>query len=199
MKKVGIFSGTFDPVHAGHLAFAREAVAKCELEKVFFLVEPRPRRKQGVKAFEHRTRMVQLAIADEPRFGSIITEQQRFTVMETLPVLAERFRGAQICMLIGDDGLAHLSEWPHIEDLAKQVKFIIGLRQMKESDARDALQTMIQTKGLPMNYKIFHVDKSDISSSSIKHALRANKPASGLPPKVAEYIAEKNLYTQNQP
>src|SRR5258708_1287895 len=92
VKKIPIFAGTFDPVHEGHLAFAQAALEE-GLEKVMFLVEPRPRRKQGVRALEHRTAMVQLAIADEPQLSTIVLEQARFSVNETLPVLRARFSG----------------------------------------------------------------------------------------------------------
>src|SRR5687768_15392849 len=98
LKKVGIYAGTFDPVHEGHLAFAREAAAQYGLDKVFFLVEPNPRRKQGVKALEHRNEMVQLAIRSEKLFASILLEQHRFTVTETMPVLRSRFKNSELYM-----------------------------------------------------------------------------------------------------
>src|SRR5688572_27140829 len=105
--KIGIYSGTFDPIHLGHVAFAKEALKQCGLEKVYFLVEPRPRRKQGVKALEHRQAMVELAIAKEPALGSIILDHARFSVRQTLPVLQARFEGSEIVFLMGDDMLAH--------------------------------------------------------------------------------------------
>ncbi|MCA9332160.1 adenylyltransferase/cytidyltransferase family protein, partial [Candidatus Saccharibacteria bacterium] len=52
MKKVGIYAGSFDPIHKGHIALAEQAIQQCGQDKVFFMVEPRPRRKQGVKALE---------------------------------------------------------------------------------------------------------------------------------------------------
>ncbi|MBI1857228.1 adenylyltransferase/cytidyltransferase family protein [Candidatus Saccharibacteria bacterium] len=116
-SRIGIYSGTFDPVHDGHIAFANAALKQCNLDKIFFLVEPRPRRKQGVKAFEHRTEMVRLAIKNEHSLGSIVLNQQRFTPADTLPLLTERFKGADLYMLIGDDMLDHLAGWPHVECL----------------------------------------------------------------------------------
>ncbi|MBI3337871.1 adenylyltransferase/cytidyltransferase family protein [Candidatus Saccharibacteria bacterium] len=120
-SRIGIYSGTFDPVHDGHIAFANAALKQCNLDKIFFLVEPRPRRKQGVKAFEHRTEMVRLAIKNEHSLGSIVLNQQRFTPADTLPLLTERFKGADLYMLIGDDMLDHLAGWPHVECLLQSV------------------------------------------------------------------------------
>jgi nicotinate-nucleotide adenylyltransferase len=195
MKKVGIYSGTFDPVHAGHLGFAREAIAQCGLDKVFFLIEPSPRRKQGVKAFEHRVRMVQLAIQDEAKFGSIMLEQQRFTVADTLPALLKRFEGAELCLLIGDDGLARLGDWPQIEELLKSVCFVIGLRRLTKSEAQHQIDTVQQTRGLKLRYKLFQTPKPKISSSTIKRSLKSGRTPMGLTTNVADYINSQGLYT----
>jgi nicotinate-nucleotide adenylyltransferase len=194
MKKVGIYSGTFDPIHVGHLGFAHEAVDQCGLDKVFFLIEPSPRRKQGVKAFEHRVRMVQLAIQDEPRFGSIMLEQQRFTVADTLPALLKRFEGAELCLLIGDDGLSRLGDWPQIERLLKSVILIVGLRRLKKTEAKQHIETVLHTRGLKLRYKMFETPESKISSSNIKRSLKAGHIPSGLPTPVAEYIDSQGLY-----
>lgn len=195
MKKVGIYSGTFDPVHAGHLGFAREAIAQCDLEKVFFLIEPSPRRKQGVKAFEHRVRMAQLAIQDESKFGSIMLEQQRFTVADTLPALLKRFEGAELCLLIGDDGLSRLGDWPQIEKLLKSVCFVVGLRRLTRAEAQHQIDTVEQTRGIKLRYKIFQTPKPKISSSTIKRSLKSGHTPMGLTRTVADYINSQGLYT----
>ena len=67
--RVGIYPGAFDPVHKGHIAFALAAITAHQLDKVFFLPEPSPRHKQGVKALDHRVEMVRLATANDPRIG----------------------------------------------------------------------------------------------------------------------------------
>lgn len=194
MKKVGIYSGTFDPVHNGHLAFAGDALRQCGLDKVFFLVEPRPRRKQGVKAFEHRWQMVQLAIAGEPKFGSIMLEQAQFTATETLPVLQERFKGAELCLLMGDDWLKHFADWPHVEELAQSVTFAIGLRHTTRQEAEALLKTIQQTRGLTMRYRLFQAPVSDVASSNIRAAIKRGTRPVGVPVPVLSYIKEHRLY-----
>ena len=195
MKKVGIFSGTFDPVHEGHLTFAREAMTQCELDKVFFLVEPRPRRKQGVKAFEHRNAMVRIAIRHDAVLGSIVLEQQRFTAAETLPVLKQRFRGAELHMLMGDDWLSHFADWPHVEDLVRDVWFVVGLRRYDRQEVEHRLGTIQRTRGLAMRYQLFRPSHTEFSSQAIRRSLRQGDHPAGLPPGVPEYIAQHGLYT----
>jgi nicotinate-nucleotide adenylyltransferase len=194
MKKVGIYSGTFDPVHEGHLAFARDAIEQCGLDKVFFLVEPRPRRKQGVRAQEHRVAMVQLAVQEDARLGSIDLKQPRFTVTETLPVLRERFKGAELYMLMGDDMLSHFGEWPNVDKLTSGVQFVIGLRRFTKEEVQDRLDTLQRTRGLRLRYKVFTAGKPEFSSSSVKRSLRQGKISPGISKKVAEYIREHGLY-----
>lgn len=198
MKKVGIYSGTFDPIHEGHLALARGALAQCGLDKVFFLVEPRPRRKQGVKALEHRDEMVRLAIKGEPRFGSILLGQQRFSAVDTLPVLLERFRGAELYMLMGDDMLAHFADWPHVEDLVEHIQFTIGLREHTETEVKRRLAIIQKTRGLAMRYNLFQAAKPEFSSSAIRQQIKQGEIPSGLTPAVRRYIQDQGLYASSK-
>ena len=194
-SKVGIFSGTFDPIHDGHIAFARQAIKAHKLDKIFFMVEPRPRRKQGVKAFEHRQQMVQLAIRDEPVFGSIILEQQRFTAHATLPLLRARFKGAKLFMLMGDDMLHHLGSWPHVEELISGVSFIIGLRKDSQTEALANLRGLEKARGLKLDCKIFVAEHSDYASSKIRLSYKKGQAPEGLNPHVQKYIEEIGLYS----
>lgn len=195
MKKVGIYSGTFDPVHDGHIAFARDAIKQRGLDKVFFLVEPRPRRKQGVKAMEHRVAMVQLAIKDDDKLGSIVLEQQRFTATDTLPVLTERFKGAELYLLMGDDMLSHFASWPHVEELIRGVKFVIGIRKFTRTEVNRRLKIIQRTRGLALDYSLFKASKSEHASTSIRMSFRKGKVPAGVNPAVAKYIQQEGLYS----
>lgn len=195
MAKIGIYSGTFDPIHEGHISLAKIALEQGKLDKIFFLVEPRPRRKQGVKAFEHRTEMVRLAIKKEPKFGSIVLNQQRFTPADTLPLLTERFKGAELYMIMGDDMLDHLSGWPHVEYLLRAVSFIISVRQSDEIKIRKIVKDLERTRGLEFHYQIIANDFPKVSSSKIKRAIRLGQVPVGLSRPVLNYIKKKRLYT----
>lgn len=194
VKKVGIYFGSFDPVHEGHLALAGAAVKECGLDKVFFLIEPRPRRKQGVKALEHRSAMVRLAIKHEPRFGSILLEQQRFTTLDTLPLLLERFAGAELYLMLGDDALSHFGDWPHVEELMRRVRFIIGRRTLSAADIDQRLAVVQRTRGLAMRYHVLTAELPAFSSRTIRSSVKRGHKPRGLPLVVYAYIQQEHLY-----
>ena len=178
------------------MAFAKDAISQCGLDKVFFLVEPRPRRKQGVKAFEHRAEMVRLALKEEPKLGRIVLEQQRFTPIETLPVLQKRFEGAELYLLMGDDGLGHFAtaDWPHVEYLVENIKFAIGLREYSRQETEKRIAILQETHGWRMDHKLFRAPKADFSSSKIKQQIKKGQTPTGLAKNVLSYIRTQNLY-----
>lgn len=194
MNRVGIYSGTFDPIHDGHIAFAEAAIEKCGLDKIFFLVEPRPRRKQGVRGFEHRVLMVQLAIADHEKLGLIVLEQAQFTVAETLPILKARFKSAELHMLMGEDVLKHLSSWPHLEEFVRDVNIIIGIRENNEETVKQQIGTLRKVRHLHPHYSMFRTELSRYNSTKIRLDLRRGKIPEGIHEEVARYIEENGLY-----
>ncbi len=194
MKKIGIYSGTFDPVHNGHITFAEEAIRQCNLSKVFLMVEPRPRRKQGVKAFEHRTSMAKLAIKGNSKLGLITIDQERFSTRETLPYLMARFEGAQLYMLMGDDMLNHLADWPDIGELIGSVYFIIGVRKKTQGEVENTIRNIEKARGFKIKYELFVPSAAEYSSSKIKTAIKKHKDHTGLDQRVSDYIRAHNLY-----
>lgn len=198
MKKVGIYAGTFDPIHTGHLAFARQALETCGLDKIFFLVEPRPRRKQGVRALEHREAMVRLATAKESRFGMIVLGQASFSVEQTLPKLKELFKGAKMHMLLGEDVLMNLNSWPNVEELLSSVSFIIGTRASDEAKLRQYLQTTENTRGIKFDTTFIVTEHQEVSSSKIRLSFKRGETPKGLPAELLSYIKENGLYGRTE-
>lgn len=195
MQRIGIYAGAFDPVHEGHVAFAKEAVEQAGLDRVYFLVEPQPRHKQGVKALEHRVAMVRLAIADEPHLGMIMLDQRRFTIHDTWPVLRDRFKGAELSMLMGEDVFRRLSHWPRIDEIITEVRFVVGLRSDYAGNLHDHLQTLAEIKALNLSYDVFTTHASRHTSSKIRSALRGGQTPNGLHPAVITYIRDNRLYS----
>lgn len=198
MKKIGIFAGTFDPVHNGHLAFAQKAL-ELGLDMVYFLPEPRPRRKQGVRALEHRQAMINLAIQDNAKLGLIRLEQARFSVHETLPVLFERFPTAEITLLFGDDVIKHIVEWPHIEELVDGVSLLIAVREEQAEVTIRHFETLAQVSGLHFNFEITSVPLVTVSSSKIRRELKRSSDVAqaALSEGVARYISDNGLYSES--
>jgi nicotinate-nucleotide adenylyltransferase len=195
MQKIGIFAGTFDPIHAGHIAFCQAAIEAANLDKVYILVEASPRRKQGVHALEHRQAMVAIAIDDLPNIGMIMLDQERFTVEFTLPTLLARFHGAELHILMGSDVAMHLAQWPHVQRLADQVTFMVGARDtVNPRELADTFSKISELKGLVFRYRSCVSPMPTVSSSEIRRAYRHGDEPVGLHPAVAAYIDAHGLY-----
>lgn len=194
MKRVGIYAGTFDPVHAGHVAFAERALEQ-GLDMVYFLPEPRPRRKQGVRALEHRVGMIEVATQSHDKLGVIHLKQARFTPHETLPVLQRRFPGAEITLLFGDDVLRHIASWPLVEELVTSVRLLIATRTENQEEIARKFDVLRSVTGLEFSYQIVEAPHNHVSSSQVRGRLRkGERLVSGLSDPVAEYIKKHRLY-----
>lgn len=165
------------------------------LDKVYFLPEPSPRHKQGVKALEHRTAMVRLAIAAEPKFGVIMLEQARFTVHDTWPLLTARFKGSELYMLLGSDVAQRLVSWPNIAELAATApRFVVALRGSSIAETKAMMTTLQTTTKLQITYSLLEANYPTYGSSKIRLALKKGTATHGLNPAVADYIETHKLY-----
>src|SRR5258706_15577528 len=102
-KHIGIYSGTFDPVHPGHVAFALETLQTCKLDEVIFLPEQTPRDKQAVTDLSHRIALLERALADEPNMRVLKLRSPQFTVADTLPEIYAALKDTQLTLLVGSD------------------------------------------------------------------------------------------------
>lgn len=194
--RVGIYPGAFDPIHEGHVVFARAAAKQFKLDKIFFLVEPRPRRKQGVRALEHRVAMVQLALKDDAHLGVIVLEEARFAIDSTWPKIQARMAGAELYMIMGEGNLNHIVHWPQIGALVDAAPvFIIGTKnEEKRHELQDQLYTLQHTKAFPFMYQLLPIPLPKLKSRQIRTALRKGTLTAGLQRQVAEYIRQHKLY-----
>ncbi|HET9411827.1 MAG TPA: nicotinate-nicotinamide nucleotide adenylyltransferase [Candidatus Saccharimonadales bacterium] len=126
-RRVGIFAGTFDPVHNGHIAFAQAALHDCALDTIVFLPEARPRHKPWASPLVHRVAMLQLACAGWPQFEVRVCDEPQFSVAITLGALQREY-GRDLTLLLGSDTAANVVKWPHADRLFSEVEFAIGRR-----------------------------------------------------------------------
>lgn len=198
-KRIGIFAGTFDPIHNGHLAFA-EVALEHGLDKVFFLVEPRPRRKQGVRALEHRQEMAKIVAAKNPKLGVIQLEQAKFTPHGTLPLLQARFKGSELVLLFGDDVIHHmidhLTDWPQISELADSSSLLIAARHHDIKDLHEKL-ALLEEYGVKFRYDFVEPGEFTASSSKIRLAIKHGEYTGGLMPEVENYITKNGIYVSS--
>ena len=192
MVRIGIYSGTFDPVHAGHIAFALQAVKAAELDEVYFLPERQPRNKQHVEHFGHRVAMLRRAAAPYPQFDVLEMVDISFSVKRTLPELQSKFRGSELVFLFGSDILPRLQSWPQAKQLLSGSELVIGLRK---DDNRDKLRRIIESWPTPPKALTMFVSYApNVSSGRIREALRRRRPTPGLLTSVERYSDRHWLY-----
>ncbi|HSW37824.1 MAG TPA: nicotinate (nicotinamide) nucleotide adenylyltransferase [Candidatus Saccharimonadales bacterium] len=192
MRRIGIFAGTFDPVHSGHISFALQAAERAKLDKLYFLPERRPRAKHGVEHFAHRIAMLKKAARPYSKFDVMEVEDVSFTISRTLPKLQKKFQNSQLVFLFGSDIVVSLPAWSQANNMLKNCELVVGVR------AEDSLEKIVQLiKTWPVQPKaltIFDSYAPDVSSSSVREALRKQNPGNGLLSSVKQYSKQHWLY-----
>lgn len=192
--KIGIIAGSFNPIHNGHIAAGYAAADVAGLDRVFFMVEPQPRYKQGVKAFEHRSEMVRLAIEDIGLFGQLVIDHPQFSVADTIPSLQRRFANEELFLVMGDDVTKRLSDWPDIELLLNAVKLIVIPRRYTPAKIHDQLLSLRTITAIDSAYLIGERTHTGVSSSKIRKALKLGDDVDTVHPRALEYIRQHGLY-----
>lgn len=192
MKRIGIYSGTFDPVHAGHVSFALQALSEANLDVVYFLPERRPRDKGGVEHFGHRVAMLKRASRPHRKLRVLELEDVSFSVATTLPRLQKRFPKAQLVFLLGSDVAMRIPEWANVEQLLKKTELVVGVRS---ADKQVLIQESIDRwVTQPRQVKVIESHAPAISSRKIREALRKREYVPGLLRSVEKYSNRNWLY-----
>ncbi|PID99145.1 hypothetical protein CSA80_03460 [Candidatus Saccharibacteria bacterium] len=191
-QRIGIYSGTFDPVHSGHISFALQAIEKAQLDGVYFAPERIPRGKRRVTHFAHRTTMIRRAVRPHAQLHVLELEDKRFSVAHTLPRLMRQFPGATLVFLCGSDVVAHMAQWAHVKTLLPKTELCIAQRhnETKETVLRSVM-------GLPVAPRAARIVQSyapKVSSSQVRKALREKRTVRGLLASVKAYAQQEWLY-----
>lgn len=195
MRKIGVFSGTFDPVHAGHIAFALEAAQQAGLDYVYFLPEQRPRRKEGITHYAHRLAMLRLALKPYRKLKILELPDRQFTVRSSWPRLKNRFESDEIHMLVGSDMLRMLhgsdakEQWPGYEKFLGEVSLCVGVRDELDADEARQMLNDVQPSG-----QIIETNRPHVSSSAIRRALMQGRQHNELLSSLRSYIKKHWLY-----
>ncbi len=183
-EKIGLFGGSFDPIHHGHLILARDAMESLALDRVIFIpvnVSPHKLAHPPVAA-RLRCEMVAAAIAGEPRFSMDACEAERegpsFAV-DTVRLMRLRFPQAELFYFIGEDNVSSLHTWREIDELKKLASFVVL--------ARGNLQPV---EGFPVISR-----NIDISSTDIRNRIARRLPVRYLlPDAVCAILIRHQLY-----
>ncbi len=197
-ERIGIFGGTFDPPHLGHLILASEARIQLDLTRLLFVLTPTPPHKlnQSISSIEDRLAMLKLALADEPSFELSTTEMERpgpHYTLGTLQLLADKNPGADLILLLGGDSLHDLPTWHRPADLVAACRQIGVIRRPGDSVELSALERQIP--GITDKVRFVEAPLLEIASREIRR-----RAPSGLPfryyllPSVYRYVLEHKLY-----
>src|SRR3954447_16080191 len=130
--RLGLFGGTFDPIHLGHLVLAEQCREACGLDRVWFVVAGSPPHKPGERtAVGHRLEMARIAVAGHPAFEVAEIEARRpgpHYSVETLEQVHRDRPGDELFFLIGADSLADLPFWRHPEGIARLATVVVVTR-----------------------------------------------------------------------
>ncbi len=202
MRRVGVLGGTFDPIHCGHLVIAADARAYLRLDKVLFVPAYQPPHKpQGsYSSFEHRVRMTELAVADNPHFELCLIEAARigpsFTVDTIQQLQADLGPDIQLYFVIGMDSLANILTWCCPDELIKICRIVVAERAGYQVDLEALEETL---PGLKDSLELIDTPELSISSTDLQKRVQRGLPIRyQVPPQVEEYIRQHRLYLDEE-
>ena len=186
--RLAIFGGTFDPIHDAHLAVAREAAARFDLDQVWLVPAARPPHKRGVThaSYADRLRMVELACRGEPKLEASELEQgtAHSYSIDTIEKVRARLAPADtLFFVIGADAFAEIESWRRWRDVIRAVEFIVVSRPGHRYE-------------IPAEAKVHRLETVDlpVSSSEIRRRLAAGDDRVEVPSAVLDYIRTHGLY-----
>ena len=200
MQTIGIFGGTFDPPHIGHLILAAEARAQLGLDRLLWVLTPNPPHKQGqqITPTGHRLAMVKLAISDDPQFELSTIEIDHpdpYYALDTVKMIAELNPGAGLVYVMGGDSLRDLPDWYRPADFVAACHAIGVMRRPGDSVDLPALEKAIP--GLRSKVRFVAAPLLDIAAYEIRIRVAENRPFRYfLPPGVCDYVTANRLYSK---
>jgi nicotinate-nucleotide adenylyltransferase len=193
--RVGVFGGSFDPVHSGHVAMAESAAMKFRLSRLIFVpARVSPHKSEPRADARHRVAMLALALAGRPDWSISLAELDRegpsYTV-DTLRDLAARSLHDELWLLMGTDALAGLARWKDPDEILRLARVAAFIRD----PYRDEGLVMPAVSDASGRVEVFDAGSVRISSTELREDLaRGASPAGRVPAAVAEYITKHGLY-----
>ena len=191
-KKIGLYFGTFNPIHVGHLAIANHMVEFSDLDQVWMVVTPHNPHKKKSTLLEnnHRKMMVDIALEEYPKIKSSAIEfdlpQPNYTI-NTLAVLEEKYPKQKFCLLMGEDNLKSFHKWKNFEVILSRYELFVYPRLTQN-------KVSVLLEDHP-NVNRIAAPIMEISSTAIRNAIKTKKNIRPLlPQNVWQYLDEMNFY-----
>ncbi len=206
-RRIGLFGGSFDPIHSGHLHAARAARDAHALDRVVFVPAARPPHKHGraLESGAHRAEMIRRAIAGEARFEQSGIELERpgpsYTIdtVRALRAALDEPDDAEIYLVLGSDNLLGLAGWRDVRAVIRETQPIVVLREGEEpipwAELRAALGPELS---LRLERGILPTPPAPGSSTDLRERLsRGDMDVPELPAAVREYVGAHGLYRRS--
>lgn len=194
--KIGIFAGTFDPIHNGHIEFARSAVNAANLQKVIIVAEKEPYRKKPHASWDHRQAMIERATQEienvDHDYGFAAELSHQHTMKNMLEVARKHYGNQnEYWFLVGSDIYEHIHQW---HDLLKEHEyggFVVALR---DDHTKSWLQSRQQNLPIAPKTIVIQSGHPHVSSSGIRALAQQNQIPQDVPSPVVNYIQTHNIY-----
>ena len=186
-KKTGIFGGSFNPIHVGHIALARQLLKCAGLQEVWFVVSPQNpwKSEQELLDDESRLNMVRIALRDEENLLASDYEfhlQRPSYTLNTLRHLSEDYPEREFVLLIGGDNWAQFDKWYGYQEILSKYSIVVYPRRGEH----------VEEKELPENVSVVDTPLLDISSTEIRNRILQGQSIHDLVPKSIESLVLRN-------
>jgi len=201
--RVGIFGGTFDPPHLGHLILAAEATSQMKLDRLLWVLTPDPPHKQNqhLTPIEIRFELVQLSLMDDPTFEMCRVDLDRpgpHYTLDTVKLIKKEYPGAEVFYLIGGDSLHDYPNWHRADELLDEVNGLGVMRRPGDQIDMSLLETRVP--GISAKVHFIEAPLLEIASHQIRRRIRQNRPFRYyILPVVYQRILEKKYYFDVSP
>jgi len=189
LPRIGVYSGSFDPVHAGHIAFALKSQKLAGLEHVYFVPERRPAREGESEHYVHRSVMLNNALRPYPQFSLFELPDARLTSRSLTRLFARSGEAEYSLLTTASDILWHQGELPPLYHKAHLIIAVTSHAQMAE-----VLSSLTANPRAFGNLTFVDIGTDHVSSASVRKALRLGHSARGVLPSVWRYARKQWLY-----
>lgn len=197
--KIGIYAGTFDPIHEGHIQFAQVAIRQAGLDKVIVVAEKEPYRKKPHASWDHRQAMIERATepleAVDHDYAFAAQLAHKHTMEDILQVAKNHYKDEhEYWFLVGSDTFEHMHKWHNVVTNEHYGGFVVALKDDHSREWLDQKIEALKQGGFDFNIVVVDETHSKASSSLIREAITTCGTAEYENERVAHYIRTHNLY-----
>ena len=191
MIKTGIFGGSFNPIHNGHISLAKQLKEKAGLDEVWLMVSPQNPMKQQADLLSDEVRLQMVRLALEHETGIVASDYEMHLpkpsyTWNTLQALSRDYPDRQFVLMIGGDNWTIFDKWYHADDILQNYQLVVYPRREAQTK---------QKKALPASVMMVEAELLDISSTEVRQRIREGRSIQKLvPPSVAAFIKQEGLY-----